>query len=94
MSVHEFYRLKAFVTLERVNSTEWSEKKRNLISKTAMFGCCKLSLYGNDLVMRACGLFLAMIEMTGHVNNFFDLWQSCNFSGIEALEFSCIYTLV
>ena len=28
MSVHEFYRLKAFITLERVNSTEWSEKKK------------------------------------------------------------------
>ena len=51
MSVHEFYRLKAFITLERVNSTEWSEKKSNLIGKTAMFGCSKLSLYGNDLVM-------------------------------------------
>ena len=25
------------------------------------------------------------------VNNFFDLWKWCNFSGIEALEFSCIY---
>ena len=28
--------------------TEWSEKKiRILISKTAMIGCCKLSLYAN-----------------------------------------------
>ena len=36
----------------------------------------------------------AMIEMTCHVNHFFDIWQLCNFSGIEALEFSCIYTLV
>ena len=33
-----------------------------------------------------------MIEMTCHVNNFLDLWQRCNFSGIEILEFSCIYT--
>ena len=24
----------------------------------------------------------------------FDIWQWCNFSGIEALEFSCIYTRV
>ena len=32
-----------------------------------------------------------MIEMTCHVNHFFDFWQLCNFSGIEALEFSCIY---
>ena len=32
--------------------------------------------------------------MTCHVNHFFDLWQYCNFSVIEALEFSCIYTRV
>ena len=42
----------------------------------------------------ACGLFSGMIEMTCHVNHFFDLWQWCNFSGIEALEFSCIYTRI
>ena len=54
-------------------------KKRILITKTAMVGCCKLS---------------AMIEMTCLVNHFFDLWQWCNFSGIEAFEFSCIYTRV
>ena len=48
MSVHEFYRLKALITLEQVNTTEWSKKKmRILISKTAMVGCCKLSLYAN-----------------------------------------------
>ena len=35
-----------------------------------------------------------MIEMTCHVNHFFDLWQWSNFSGIEALEFSCIYTSI
>ena len=51
MSVHEFYRLKALITLEQVNTTEWSKKKiRILISKTAMVGCCKL-LYANGLVM-------------------------------------------
>ena len=45
-SVHEFYRLKALITLEQVNTTEWSGKKRRIfISKTAMVGCCKLSLY-------------------------------------------------
>ena len=27
MSVHEFYRLKALITLEQVNTTEWSKKK-------------------------------------------------------------------
>ena len=32
-----------------------------------------------------------MIEMTYHVNHLLDLWQRCIFSGIEALEFSCIY---
>ena len=32
--------------------------------------------------------------MTCHVNNLFDIWQRCNFSGIEALEFLCIYTRV
>ena len=49
MSVHEFYRLKALITLEQVNTTEWSKKKiRILISKIAMVGCCKLSLYANE----------------------------------------------
>ena len=32
----------------------------------------------------------AMIEMTCHVNHFFGRWQWCNFTGIEALDFSCI----
>ena len=35
-----------------------------------------------------------MIELTYHVNHFFDFWQWCNFYGNEALEFSCIYTPV
>ena len=30
VSVHEFYRLKALITLEQVNTTEWSEKNKNL----------------------------------------------------------------
>ena len=49
----KFYYLKALITLEQVNTTEWSKKKQKtiLISKTAMVGCCKLSLYANDLVM-------------------------------------------
>ena len=46
-SVHEFYRLKALITLEQVNTTEWSKKIIILISKTAMVGCCKLSLHTN-----------------------------------------------
>ena len=36
MSVHEFYRLEALITLQQVNTTEWSKKKtRILISKQA-----------------------------------------------------------
>ena len=41
-------RLKALITLEQVNTTEWSKKIRILISKIAMVGCCKLSLYANE----------------------------------------------
>ena len=48
VSVHEFYRLKALISLEQVNTTEWSGKKTILISKIAMMGCCKLSLYANE----------------------------------------------
>ena len=41
VSVYEFYCFKALITLEQVNTTEWSEKKiRILISKTWMVGCC------------------------------------------------------
>ena len=29
-----------------------------------------------------------------HVNHSYDIWQWNNFSGIEALEFSCIYARV
>ena len=48
MSVHEFYRLKELITLEQVNTIEWSKKKiRIFFSKTAMVGCCKLSLNAN-----------------------------------------------
>ena len=50
MSIHEFYRLKGLITLEQVNTTEWSKKKRSFFGKTAMVGCCKLSLYANDVV--------------------------------------------
>ena len=37
VSVHEFYRLKDLITLEQVDTTEWSKKKKKkriLISKT------------------------------------------------------------
>ena len=68
MSVHEFYLLKALITLEQVNTTVWYKKKkiRILISNTAMVGCCKLSCMQMALVM---------IEMTCYVNHFFDLQQ-------------------
>ena len=49
MVVYEFYRLKALITLEQVNTTEWSKKKiRILICKIAMVRFCKLSLYANE----------------------------------------------
>ena len=51
---HEFYRLKASISLEQVNTTdttEWSKKIRILISKTEMVGCCKLLLYAKGIVM-------------------------------------------
>ena len=46
MLVHEFYGFKALITLEQVNTTE-KLKKKILLSKTAMVGTCKLSLYAN-----------------------------------------------
>ena len=52
MSIHEFYPLKASIILEQVSTTEWSKKDKNLLSKTAMVGCCKLSLHAKvSLVM-------------------------------------------
>ena len=30
MSVHKSYRLKAMITLEQVNTTDWSKKNKNL----------------------------------------------------------------
>ena len=50
-SVYKFYRLKALITLERMNTTEWLKKIIIAISKTAIVGCCKLTLYVNGLVM-------------------------------------------
>ena len=74
-SVHEFYRLKALITLEQVNTTEWSKKKiRILISKTAMVGCCKLLLYANGLVMSMRFIFCDDSNDC-YVNHFFDLRQ-------------------
>ena len=46
--------VESVITLEQVNTTEWLTKKKkkrkekkNLISKAALVGCCKLSLYAN-----------------------------------------------
>ena len=75
MSGHEFYPLKALITLEQLNTTdrEWLKRIRILISKTAMVGCCKLSLYANESCDEHAIYFRTMIEMTCHVNHFFDL---------------------
>ena len=32
MLVHEFYRLKALISLEQVNTIEWSEKKNEYLN--------------------------------------------------------------
>ena len=58
-----------------------------------MVGCCKLSLYANE----SCdehAIHFRRLKWRAHVNHFFDIWQWCNFSAIEAFEFSCIYTRV
>ena len=52
--VLEFYRRLESVDYFRTTEHYRMVKKKNiriLISKTAMVGCCKLLLYGNDLVM-------------------------------------------
>ena len=64
------------------------EKTKLRLSGGVNFHCMQMVLWW------ARGLFSTMIEMTCHVNHFFDLWQWCNFSGIEALKFFCIYTRV
>ena len=48
-SVHEFYRLKALITLEQVN-TSTVEKKESKMSETVRL--LKLSLYANESCMR------------------------------------------
>ena len=65
LSVHEFYRLKELITLVQVNTTEWSKKKKRRIffSKTAMVGCCKLSLNANV----SCDEHLVEIYLHSHL---------------------------
>ena len=48
LSVHEFYRLNALITLEQVSTTECSKKIRISISKITMVRCGELSLYANE----------------------------------------------
>ena len=36
VSVHKFYRLKALITLEQVNTTEWSGKKYVVVNSHCM----------------------------------------------------------
>ena len=57
MSVHEFYRLKALITLEQVSTTEWSDTKRILISKTAMIGVVNSHFMQMGLVMSMWFIF-------------------------------------
>ena len=76
-SVHEFYRLKALITLEQVNTSVVDKKRRLLISKrltgagVVNFHCMQMSL---EMSMRFI-FGSAMIEMTCRVNHFFDIWQ-------------------
>ena len=94
MSVHEFYRLKALITLEQVNITESAKKKgRILISKTAISGVVNFYWMQMALVMRMRFIFGDDWNDVP-CKSIFDLWQWCDFSRIEALEFSCIYTRV
>ena len=84
------------------NSITWRhwffKQKRISISKTSIVRLTGRVLYTlivwTWVLWWACCVFSAMIEMTRHVDHLFDLWQWWNFSRIEALEFSRIYTRV
>ena len=84
-SEHEFYRLKALITLEQVKAsivglwTGW-------VLLTLIF--CKWVFWW------ACGLFSAMIEMTHHLHHVFGLWQWCNFSRIDFRVFMHAYSII
>ena len=61
--------------LEQVNTSNWWKNKIwILINKTAMVGCCNLSLYTNGLVMSMRFIF-GDDWNDCYVNHFFDLWQ-------------------
>ena len=67
VSVHEFYRLKASISSEQVNTTEWSKKIRILISKTAMVGSAYLlhGNFGGKFPSNGTGIFFGTENMNG-----------------------------
>ena len=77
-SVHEFYHLKALITLEQV-TTSAAEKRKNLSeqnydgegnwSDVVNFHCMQIESCHN------CGSFSAMIEITRQVHHVLVLWQ-------------------
>ena len=93
-SVHEFYRLKALITLEQVN-LQWSKKEESLwpnFSETLPDGEANWSGVVNFHCMQM-SLVISMRFYFGDDGNdapfhhVFALWQWSNFSGIEALDF-------
>ena len=82
MSVHEFYRLKMLITLEQVNSTEWSKKIRILISKTAMVGYVNFPCMQMGLVISTRFIFII-------INNLFIYSALFNMLGDQ----KCITTI-
>ena len=56
MSVQEFYRLKALITLEQVNTTKWL-KKKNLNKQNCDGRVLKTFIVWNGLVMKMRFIF-------------------------------------
>ena len=58
MLVHEFHRLKALITLEQVNITEWSNKNKNIfLAKLRWSGVVNFHCLQMDLVMSVLFIF-------------------------------------
>ena len=74
-SVHDFYRLKALITLEQVITSvvekEKNLKEQNFDGETNGSGCCKLLLYANESCDEHAVFFGD--EMTCHVHHVFDV---------------------
>ena len=51
MSVHEFYRLKALITLEQVKTTEWLKKKIGILINLRCSGVANFHYMQMTLVM-------------------------------------------